>query len=69
MQAIAPRLPEETMSESRPTVICAWCGTTIEAGAKAISHGLCDSCAPEVVRGLLSGARSLRRGPKERFRP
>ncbi len=44
------------MPENRPTVICAWCGVTIEAGADAVSHGLCSSCEPEVARALVSEA-------------
>jgi len=31
------------------TVVCAWCGVTLEAGDPAlISHGICPECAAKV---------------------
>ena len=66
VQAIAPGLREEEMPETRPTLVCAWCGVTIETGSRAISHGLCEECQPEVVRGLLSAAPSVRAASRRR---
>ena len=36
------RMPEPM--PSKPTVICAWCKTTISEGDQRISHGICKAC-------------------------
>lgn len=31
-----------------PTRMCSWCGQTMEAGGRMITHGICSTCEPGV---------------------
>ncbi len=37
------------MTSTQPTVLCAWCGHVIRQGGLAISHGMCEGCANQVL--------------------
>jgi hypothetical protein len=48
------------VSEEEPTVFCAWCRRVMRWGEHGISHGLCETCLPEVtaeIEARLTGER------------
>ena len=39
------------LSESEPTLVCAWCDAVLSVGGPQVSHGLCAACARPFMLG------------------
>lgn len=37
------------MRTTKPTVVCAWCTRVLSEGSRDVTHGICDSCARDVL--------------------
>jgi hypothetical protein len=40
------------MAREQLTIVCAWCGTTVERGGEQVSHGICVDCAMSFLARL-----------------
>ena len=40
------------MTQELPTIVCAWCFTTVESRGEQISHGICVECAMGLLARL-----------------
>ena len=47
------------------TILCAWCGVVVQHGDDpangAVSHGICEQCAPTVIAEIEERLRQARR--------
>lgn len=39
---------EALEKEAEPTIVCAWCDTTLSAGGEVVSHGICATCEAKI---------------------
>jgi hypothetical protein len=47
----------EALENARqPTVVCAWCQTTMKTGNEVVSHGICAPCEASMDHELEKGA-------------
>ena len=40
------------MTQEQPSIVCAWCCTTVERRGEQISHGICVDCAMGLLARL-----------------
>src|SRR6185437_5175715 len=49
MLDLHPDKEDRRKRSQRPTVVCCWCGKTLERGSTLVSDGLCVPCLPSFV--------------------
>lgn len=56
-----PTVVRAARDDRFPTVVCAWCKTTMRRGNHLVSHGMCEACLGQLAAGGLSDANRIER--------